>query len=50
MEDQLAAGTKLRVISLSDHNPIGDRDEALHHRISRKDLNSEFAAQALSRG
>lgn len=49
LEDQLASGTKIRVISLADQNPLGERDEALHQRISRKDLNTEFARSALAR-
>ncbi len=49
LEDSLASGTKIRIISLSEENPVGDRDEAIHLRTNRKDLNTEFARLALAR-
>jgi hypothetical protein len=50
LEDHLASGKKVRIVSLAEHNPVGDRDEALHRRTSQKDLNTEFARSALTRG
>jgi len=50
LEDRLASGSKLRIVSLTEHNPIGDRDAALHYQKTRKDLDSEFAISALERG
>jgi len=49
LEDHLAAGKKLRLISLPDENPIGQRDPNLHHQKTKLNLNSEFAKQALDR-
>lgn len=49
LEDRLADGTKLRLISLSDGNPLGRRDAELHQRRTQKDLDWEFARQALDR-
>ncbi len=49
LEDILASGKKIRLISLAEENPVGERDEALHQRTSRKDLNTEFARLALAR-
>lgn len=49
LEDRLAEGTRLRLISLSDHNPIGDRDSVLHQQKTTQNLDVEFARQALDR-
>ena len=49
LEDRLAAGTKLRVISLPDENPIGERDKQIHRERTALDLDIEFARQAVSR-
>ena len=49
LEDCLASGKKVRVISLTEENPVGDRDEVLHQRTSKKDLHTEFARSALAR-
>jgi len=49
LEDHLAAGKKIRVISLNEENPVGDRDEELHQRSTQKGLNTEFARAALAR-
>ncbi|MEZ6041986.1 MAG: DUF3320 domain-containing protein [Planctomycetaceae bacterium] len=49
LEDALASGKKVRLISLPEENPVGERDEALHQRANRKDLNTEFARLALAR-
>jgi len=50
LEDRLASGSKLRIVSLTEHNPVGDRDAELHYQKTRKDLDSEFARTALERG
>lgn len=50
LEDRLASGSKLRIISLTEHNPIGERDATLHFQKTRKDVDVEFALSALSRG
>ena len=49
LEDHLAKGKKIWIVSLAEHNPVGDRDETLHRRTSQKDLNTEFARSALAR-
>ena len=49
LEDHLSSGKKIRIVSLAEQNPVGARDEALHQRISPKDLNSGFASAALAR-
>lgn len=49
LEDRLASGVPMRLISLSDGNPIGQRDAELHQRRTQKDLDWEFAQQALDR-
>ena len=49
LEDKLADGTRLRLVSLPDGNPLGQRDSELHQRRTQKDLDWEFARQALER-
>lgn len=49
MEDRLASGAKVRVISLPDQNPLGDRDKKQHLIATGQDLDTEFARQALLR-
>ncbi len=49
LEDFLADDKRLRLISLEEQNPIGDRDEKLHQQKTSLDLNREFAAKALER-
>lgn len=49
LEDRLAGGGKLRLISLADHNPHGERDAVLHQQRTQQDLDVEFARQALDR-
>ena len=48
LEDKLAEGGKLRLLSLPDHNPHGERDAKLHEQRTRQDLDQEFARQALT--
>ncbi|MDZ4821502.1 MAG: DUF4011 domain-containing protein, partial [Planctomycetota bacterium] len=49
LEDRLAGGVRMRVISLIDGNIIGQRDAELHQRRTQKDLDWEFARRALDR-
>ncbi len=49
LEDRLADQARVRIISLPEQNPIGDRDEKLHFQATGKDLNTEFALAALQR-
>ena len=47
MEDRLSQGARMRLISLVEGNPLGQRDAELHHRRTQKDLDLEFARRAL---
>jgi very-short-patch-repair endonuclease len=49
LEDRLASGVRLRIISLPEENPLADRDAELHRQTTNQDLDTEFAAQALER-
>jgi very-short-patch-repair endonuclease len=49
LEDRLASGVRLRIISLPEENPLGDRDAVLHRQTRNEDLDTEFAGQALER-
>lgn len=49
LEDRLAAGKKLRLISLPQENPLGERDAETHRQRTNQDLNVEFARGALAR-
>jgi very-short-patch-repair endonuclease len=49
LEDRLAEGARMRLVSLTDGNPLGLRDAELHQRRTQKDLDWEFARQALDR-
>lgn len=49
LEDRLADGARMRLVSLTDSNPIGERDAELHLKRTQKDLDWEFARQALDR-
>lgn len=49
LEDLLACGTLLRLISIAEHNPIGQRDAETHRERTNRDLDIEFARQALER-
>ncbi|WP_197525842.1 DUF3320 domain-containing protein [Pseudobythopirellula maris] len=50
LEDLLADGSRMRLVSLNEHNAVVDRDPALHQQRTRKDLDLEFASEALERG
>lgn len=49
LEDRLAAGTSIRLISLPEQNPVGERDESLFREVRGEDLQKKFAADALQR-
>jgi hypothetical protein len=49
LEDRLADGARMRLVSLPDGNPLGQRDAELHQRRTQKNLDWEFARQALDR-
>ncbi|MEM9963985.1 MAG: DUF3320 domain-containing protein [Asticcacaulis sp.] len=49
LEDRLAAGHPIHLISLPQQNPVGDRDEALYREVRGRDIHREFATQALER-
>ena len=49
LEDRLADGGRLRLISLIEQNPLGERDPSLFRQQTGTDLNAEFAAAAQSR-
>lgn len=50
LEDRLSDGAAMRLISLPEHNPLGQRDEALYREVRGQDLHRSFAADALARG
>lgn len=49
LEDRLAGGNRLRLVSLAEGNPVAQRSAELHQRRTQKDLDEEFAKQALAR-
>ncbi|EHS50832.1 putative DNA helicase, partial [Rhizobium sp. PDO1-076] len=49
VEDRLANGAAIRIISLPEQNPLGERDAALYRDVHGRDLQRGFAAEALLR-
>lgn len=49
LEDRLADGARMRLVTLEDANPRGRRNAELHQRRTQKDLDWEFARNALGR-
>lgn len=49
LEDLLADGIRMRLVSLRDENRVGERDHELHQQRTQKDLDLEFAREALER-
>ncbi len=49
LEDRLANGAAIRIISLPEQNPLGERDAALYRDVHGRDLHRSFAAEALLR-
>ncbi len=50
LEDRLADGRSMRVISLDEENPVGERDPDLYLRETGQHIHDAFTAQALDRG
>lgn len=50
VEDFLADEKRLRVLSLPEQNPIGDRDREEHFRKTGTDLDEAFVSEAFARG
>jgi very-short-patch-repair endonuclease len=49
LEDRLAGGAAIRLISLPEQNPLGERDAALYRDVHGRDIQRGFAAEALQR-
>ncbi|QDU82606.1 ATP-dependent RecD-like DNA helicase [Polystyrenella longa] len=49
LEDRLASGTKIKLISLDEMNPHGERDSELHLQQTNRDMDEEFARIALEK-
>jgi very-short-patch-repair endonuclease len=49
LEDRLAGGSAIHLISLPEQNPLGERDANLYREVRGRDLNRGFAAEALLR-
>ena len=49
LEDLLADDKRMKLISLPDQNPIGQRDKEIHQAKTSRDLDTEFATEALTR-
>lgn len=49
LEDRLADGAAVKLISLPQQNPLGDRDAMLHRDRRGQDLHQTFAVEALQR-
>lgn len=49
LEDRLAEGAAVKIISLPEQNPLGERDAALHREVRGQDLLRGFATEALQR-
>ncbi|RWM47846.1 MAG: DUF3320 domain-containing protein [Mesorhizobium sp.] len=49
LEDRLANGAAVRLISLPEQNPLGERDAELYRDVHGRDLQRGYAAEALLR-
>ncbi|RAZ88888.1 DNA helicase [Mesorhizobium hawassense] len=49
LEDRLANGAAVRLISLPEQNPLGERDAELYRDVHGRDLQRSYAAEALLR-
>lgn len=49
LEDRLANQSSIRIISLPEQNPLGERDAGLHFQKTGQDIHTEFAISALER-
>lgn len=49
LENRLASGAAIRIISLPEQNPIGERDPGTFREMRGQDIHLGFAAEALAR-
>ena len=49
LEDRLANGAAIRIISLPEQNPLGERDATIYRDVHGRDLQRGFAAESLLR-
>ncbi|WP_256731581.1 DUF4011 domain-containing protein [Sphingomonas sp. dw_22] len=49
LEDRLADGAAIQIVSLPQQNPLGERDAGLYREVHGRDLQRGFAAEALAR-
>lgn len=49
LEDRLAKGGSIRLMSLPEQNPLGERDAELYRDVHSRDIQRSFAAEALQR-
>ena len=49
LEDRLADGTAIQIVSLPQQNPLGDRDAGLYREVHGRDLDRGYADEALKR-
>lgn len=49
LEDRLAHGASVGIVSLPEQNPLGERDATLYRDVHGRDLQRGFAAEALLR-
>lgn len=49
LEDRLADGAAIQIVSLPQQNPLGERDAALYREVHGRDMHRGFAAEALGR-
>lgn len=49
LEDRLAEGAAIRLISLPEQNPLGERDAGLYREVHGRDIQRIFATEALQR-
>jgi len=50
LEDSLVHKNSVKIISIPEHNPLGNRDAKLFYEETGEDINAEFAVTALERG
>lgn len=49
LEDRLASGAGIGVVSLPEQNPLGERDASLYREVHGRDIQRGFAAESLLR-
>ncbi|MCR5870752.1 DUF3320 domain-containing protein [Sphingomonas sp. J344] len=49
LEDRLADGAAIQIVSLPHQNPLGERDAGLYREVHGRDIQRGFAAEALAR-